>query len=389
MKTKHILAGGMIALALLVGATSVSADVFGQTIWRLLGSSVSPVINSWKMGIGTTTPYAKFAITGTSGQANPLFQIASSTESAVFTVDKDGNVTITGTCTGCGSGAAFAWTPTTNYGAATNATSTPVWFQAGLQASTTAHFVYASSTALTVSGNSYLGTVSGGTWNGSTLTVPYGGTGATTLTGILKGNGASAFSAASAGSDYENPLTFNSPLSRATNAISFLYNTANTWTGLNTFGNASSTLFSAYTSYFGGTATTTIGTDGKISVAGASTTPQRDLVVKASASVECDLTDGATVTFNLATCNQGRVTLGGNRTLDFTNETQAFGQGIRFIACQDGTGSRTITWDSAIRWAGGTAPTLTTTANKCDVIAGFTTAATGTPVILLDKSLNF
>ena len=111
--------------------------------------------------------------------------------------------------------------------------------------------------------------------------------------------------------------------------------------------------------------------------------------MKASASVECNLTDGATVTFDLSTCNQGKVILGGNRTLDFTNETQALGQGIRLIACQDGTGSRLITWDSAIRWAGGTAPTLTTGANKCDVIAGFTTAATGTPVILLDKSLNF
>ena len=60
--------------------------------------------------------------------------------SAVFTVDKDGNVTITGTV-GCGGGAPFH-APDTNYGVATNATSTPVWFKAGLQASTTAQFVY-------------------------------------------------------------------------------------------------------------------------------------------------------------------------------------------------------------------------------------------------------
>jgi hypothetical protein len=33
---------------------------------------------------------------------------------------------------------------------------------------------------------------------------------------------------------------------------------------------------------------------------------------------------------------------------------------------QDATGSRTVTWFSGITWAGGSAPTLTTTANKTD-----------------------
>lgn len=131
-----------------------------------------------------------------------------------------------------------------------------------------------------------------------------------------------------------------------------------------------------------------IDANGKVGIA--SSTPQRTLSVTGSAvSEECALTDGATITFNLRNCNQGRVTLGGNRTIDFTNEGEALGQPIRLIACQDGTGSRTLTWDAAVRWAGGSAPTLTTTANHCDVIAGFTTNATGTPVILLDKALNF
>lgn len=49
-----------------------------------------------------------------------------------------------------------------------------------------------------------LGTVSTGTWNGSTVTVPYGGTGVATLTGLVKGNGTSAFSAAVAGTDYHD-----------------------------------------------------------------------------------------------------------------------------------------------------------------------------------------
>lgn len=49
-----------------------------------------------------------------------------------------------------------------------------------------------------------LGTVTTGVWNGTTIAVPNGGTGVTTLTGLVKGNGASAFSAAVAGTDYHD-----------------------------------------------------------------------------------------------------------------------------------------------------------------------------------------
>ena len=40
---------------------------------------------------------------------------------------------------------------------------------------------------------------------------------------------------------------------------------------------------------------------------------------------------------------------------------------------QDGTGNRSITWPSStvLKWAGGTAPTLTGTANSCDVFTFF------------------
>ena len=53
-------------------------------------------------------------------------------------------------------------------------------------------------------------TTTGGTGNlsiVSTLPVANGGTGATTLTGVLKGNGTSAFTTATAGSDYQAPIS--------------------------------------------------------------------------------------------------------------------------------------------------------------------------------------
>lgn len=46
---------------------------------------------------------------------------------------------------------------------------------------------------------------SGCVWSGGTIAVQYGGTGATSLSGLVKGNGTSAFSAATAGTDYLAP----------------------------------------------------------------------------------------------------------------------------------------------------------------------------------------
>ena len=75
-------------------------------------------------------------------------------------------------------------------------------------------------------------------------------------------------------------------------------------------------------------------------------------------------TDASTVTFDLNVANTHTVTLGDNRTLAISNETA--GQKFIINLVQDGTGSRTVTWFSTIKWAGGSAPTLTTTANKAD-----------------------
>ncbi len=86
-------------------------------------------------------------------------------------------------------------------------------------------------------------------------------------------------------------------------------------------------------------------------------------------------TDGATVTFNLASGTKQKVTLGGNRTLALSNVSTGHVFILKLI--QDGAGSRTVTWFSTISWAGGSAPTLTTTLNKADVF-GFIQTGTNT-----------
>lgn len=79
------------------------------------------------------------------------------------------------------------------------------------------------------------------------------------------------------------------------------------------------------------------------------------------------LSDGATITPDLADSNNFSVTLGGNRTLANPSNIVA-GQSGSFFITQDGTGSRTLAYGSYYDFAGGTAPTLSTTASAIDRI---------------------
>ena len=133
-----------------------------------------------------------------------------------------------------------------------------------------------------------------------TLPVANGGSGAATLTGVLKGNGTSAFTAATAGTDYAG------------------IDTAQTFTK---------------------------GQRGEITA----------------------LTDGSTITPDLADSNNFSVTLGGNRTLANPSNIVA-GQSGSFFITQDGTGSRTLAYGSYYDFAGNTAPTLSTTSGAIDRI---------------------
>ena len=79
------------------------------------------------------------------------------------------------------------------------------------------------------------------------------------------------------------------------------------------------------------------------------------------------LSDGATITIDMATACHHSVTLGGNRTFAAPSN-QVVGQSGSIFITQDGTGSRTASFNSAFKFVGGTAPTLTTTAAAVDRI---------------------
>ena len=99
-------------------------------------------------------------------------------------------------------------------------------------------------------------------------------------------------------------------------------------------------------------------------------------------------TDGATVTFTLTDKTKGKirsVTLGGNRTLAISGET--VGQVFMIRLIQDGTGSRTVTWFSTIKWPDNVVPTLTTTASKIDVFGFLVTSAGNYEGFILGQNL--
>lgn len=157
--------------------------------------------------------------------------------------------------------------------------------------------------------------------SGDYTAVTAGGTGVGTLTGIVKGNGTSAFSAATAGTDYVTPT---------------------------------------------GTETLTNKTLTNPTVTNYVETPYS---ANSSTAITLALTNG-TVQI---------ITLTGNATI--TMPTATSGKSFIMYLKQDATGSRTVTW-STVKWAGGTAPTITSTASKQDIFSFFSDGSSWFGVIV-------
>ena len=96
---------------------------------------------------------------------------------------------------------------------------------------------------------------------------------------------------------------------------------------------------------------------------------------KAQRGTPVALTDAATIAVDLSLGNNFTVTLAGNRTLGAPTNVTAGQSGV-IVVTQDGTGSRTLAYNSAYKFAGGTAPTLTTTASAVDVLAYYVESST-------------
>jgi hypothetical protein len=96
---------------------------------------------------------------------------------------------------------------------------------------------------------------------------------------------------------------------------------------------------------------------------------------KAQRGTPVALTDAATVAVDLSLGNNFTLTLAGNRTLGAPTNVTAGQSGV-IVVTQDGTGSRTLAYNSVYKFAAGTAPTLTTTASAVDVLAYYVESST-------------
>ena len=143
---------------------------------------------------------------------------------------------------------------------------------------------------------------------GPVLKVSKGGTGAATLTGVVIGNGTSAFTV-------------------KTNPSGAFVGTTDSQTVTN-----------------------------KTVEAGVFTNGYTEELVTANT--------GTAYTINLANGSVQYLTLTGNCT--YTFPTPVAGVSFTLIQRQDGTGGRTVTWPSTVDWPGAVAPTLTSTANRVD-----------------------
>jgi len=168
-----------------------------------------------------------------------------------------------------------------------------------------------------------------------TVVVANGGTGAATLTGIVKGSGTSAFTAATAGTDYLAPPSGTAILK------------ANSGGAL-----ANATAGTDYVAP-GGSA-------GAITATGLKET-------KTAPTISTN-----TLTLDCSTGNVFNVSLNANvSTLTFTNVPSS-GTAYGLTLSLSITGSFTVTWPASVKWPSATAPTLTTTSGKTDTFVLFT-----------------
>lgn len=255
----------------------------------------------------------------------------------------------------------------------------------------------------TLSSLSSIGTITTGVWNGTTIGVAFGGTGVATLTGIPIASGTSAFTAATSSTTGQvlrvtgaNTFAFGALDLANASAVTGTLASANGGTGVSTAAITDGQILIGKSSDHSLNVAAITGTANQVTVtngAGSITlsTPQSIATGSTPQFARLGLGTGAGGTAVLKTTgifdtgyfdngNSGtaktidwtngmsqKITLNGNCTFTINNPT-ASGTMFTFVLIQDGTGSRTVTWPGTVTWKGGSAPTLTVTAGKADII---------------------
>lgn len=344
---------------------------------KIANVALTDTFNTWRTRTNSVLDrVSQFAINNSSLYANTLTANVSFTSKGLATLQ--GRATVGTNLTVSGN--------TTLGAAGKTMTTTGAWSHTGTQSI---------STNLTVTGNTTFGGASKTTTiGGATSTLTIGGTGSTanvtgwlgvagratvstnlfvggntTIGGALTASKSAAqivvaeSTAASSGIQRKAATGFNAYDFYTINGVEVAKITANTsgWgvqiLGADRFNIASSGLVTtnrslAVTQNLTVSGNTTL--NGTVSTAGANILQQT-------------LADGATVNWNVALGQIATVTLGGNRTMAAPTNLKV-GTYILHVY-QDGTGSRTLTWNSVFKWTAAVAPPLTSAINSHDVFS--------------------
>lgn len=103
------------------------------------------------------------------------------------------------------------------------------------------------------------------------------------------------------------------------------------------------------------------------SIASPTITTEWDFGAHTAGFTETDNGNSSTAdTIDWRVSNKQKSTLTGNVTYTFTAPTKPCSLILKLLT---GAGSFTVTWPATVKWSGGTAPTITTTASRADIIA--------------------
>lgn len=219
----------------LSGNISLTSQVSGILPIANGGTNSSTTLNNDRVIVSSGGSLVELSSAGTSGQiltsngssSLPSFQTLSTPPSSISLPNNDilvGNasnvaaaVAMSGDATIVASGALTLATVNSNVGSFGSSTSIPSFTvnAKGLITAASGNVVIAPAGTLTgttlasnvvTSSLTSTGTITSGTWNGSTITVPFGGTGQTSFTSnsLLIGNGSSALSNIPNGSQYQS-----------------------------------------------------------------------------------------------------------------------------------------------------------------------------------------
>lgn len=385
------------------GAATLTGYLIGNGTSAYTASATIP--NTDITGLGTMSTQSADSVAITGGTANGLTIGASNPAAAIFTT-----LRFNSTLSANGS------TGTAGQVLTSNGASAPTWQSVSGVGTVTSVDGSGGTTGLTLTGGPI--TSSGTLTLGGTLIVGNGGTGATTLTGYVIGNGTSAMTASATiptsdlSGTISNAQLANSAITingtstslggsisvgtvtsvtgtapvvssgGATPAISMAaantttdgYLTSTDWNTFNGKGSGTVTSVGGTGTVNGLTLTGTVTSSGNLTLGGTlslvsppaiGTTTPNEIKATTGWAANLALTDAATVAWDTSTSQVATFTfVSSNRTMGAP--TNLKDGAFYALAVIQNAGSNTLTWNSVFKWPAGTAPTLSTAAGAKD-----------------------